>query len=108
MSSDPPKIKTNEIKNHFPNKNYLKNDTNAEEIDDDVFYDEDENEALPEEKENVDEGVSYATFIPYMSVIQSALMKNAHNNKKSKVGVLQGLRDHLLSEIRKLHKTYIM
>ncbi|KAF2899001.1 hypothetical protein ILUMI_07175 [Ignelater luminosus] len=102
VSSDPPKQIYNKTKANEVNKNatYLKNDTDAEEIDDDVFYEDDEEEVLPEEKEDIKQGFSYATFIPYMSVIQSALMKNAHNNKKSKVGVLQSLRDHLLSEIQ--------
>ncbi|KAK4885134.1 hypothetical protein RN001_001405 [Aquatica leii] len=42
---------------------------------------------------------SYTSFIPFLSKIQGVLMKNAHKNKKSKLNVLSGLRDHLLYEI---------
>ncbi|KAF5308217.1 hypothetical protein FQR65_LT06397 [Abscondita terminalis] len=43
---------------------------------------------------------SYTNFIPFLSKVQSTLMKNAHKNKKSKLSVLSGLRDHLLYEIQ--------
>lgn len=42
---------------------------------------------------------NFGDFIPYLSTVQSTLMKNAHKNKKSKIGVLTSLRDHLLFDI---------
>ncbi|KAF5293933.1 hypothetical protein FQA39_LY13638 [Lamprigera yunnana] len=59
------------------------------------FFEEANNEPIKE-----DYGYSYSTFIPFLSKIQSALMKNAHESKNSKVNVLADLRDHLLYEMK--------
>lgn len=82
---------------------HIEDEENIEEVDYGIpnTFNTSEEITNNEEAEQEDNGYNYSSFVPYLSKVQSTLMRNAHNTKKSKVSILTNLRDNLLYQLGK-------